>query len=285
MVPVDDVHTDYYRAHAATGDGSFMDLVKRGGYEYDEFCGTYYKYEKGKLRSDGSLGFATPTGRIELIPHATYGAWGIDPYPIHRESVTSERWLNNPEFRNEFPYICINGVRSYEFFHSEHRNLKTMREFHPWPVVKIPTKAAEDAGVRDGDWLWIENKQGRCKQMVKVDHTLSENFIVAEHGWWFPEMEPSEPVLFGVFDSNISNVVHNQEVGFGGIGSPIKSVCVKIYKVQEGDKLPTQVITREGGWKTHNDWVGGYGEPYKWQQLTSLNDVEPENYGIYSEGV
>ena len=37
---------------------------------YDEFNSTYYKYKKGLLRGDGSVGFGTPSGRVELTPSA-----------------------------------------------------------------------------------------------------------------------------------------------------------------------------------------------------------------------
>ncbi|MDR3052374.1 MAG: molybdopterin-dependent oxidoreductase, partial [Coriobacteriales bacterium] len=130
-IEVPDAHTDYYRKHVAAGDGSFDELVAQGGYEYDDFCATYRKYEKGLLRPDGSPGFATPSGRIELVPFATFGAWGIEPYATHRESITATKWLEDAAFKKEYPFICINGSRSYEFFHSENRQQKTMREFHP----------------------------------------------------------------------------------------------------------------------------------------------------------
>ena len=56
----------------------------KGGYEYDDFCATYYKYEKGLLASPtGTPGFSTPSGRIELVPYATFGAWGIPPLAEH----------------------------------------------------------------------------------------------------------------------------------------------------------------------------------------------------------
>jgi anaerobic selenocysteine-containing dehydrogenase len=250
MVEVPDIHTDFYKRHADTGDGSFMDLVARGGYEYDDFCHTYLKYEKGLLRPDGAVGFATPSGRIELIPHVTFGAWGISEWPEHRDSITMKKWLNDPEFKKEYPFICINGSRSFEFFHSENRQQKTMREFHPDPLVKVSPQTAEEYDLHDGDWLWMENSQGRCKQKVKIDPTLNPRYVHAEHGWWFPETEPAFPNLFGTFDSNINNLTHSYETGPGGIGNPLKNICCKIYKVQEGDKLPGQVITQEGGFKT-----------------------------------
>ena len=35
------------------------------------------------------------------------------------------------------------GGRSFEFFHSEHRQLPTMREFHQWPLAMINPEDAE----------------------------------------------------------------------------------------------------------------------------------------------
>jgi hypothetical protein len=75
-------------------------------------------------------------------------------------------------------------------------------------------------------------------------------YIHAEHGWWFPESEAAAPSLFGTFDSNINNLTHSYETGPGGIGLPMKSIACKIYKAQEGDKLPGVVVTQEGGFKT-----------------------------------
>jgi hypothetical protein len=37
----------------------------------------------------------------------------------------------------EYPLIMTTGGRSWEFFHSEHRQLKTMRELHPDPLVML----------------------------------------------------------------------------------------------------------------------------------------------------
>ena len=81
MIEVEDVHTDFWKKHHADGECSFDALVQKGGYEYDDFCATYYKYEKGLLRPDGQPGFSTPSGRIEAgalrhvrrLGHSSFG--------------------------------------------------------------------------------------------------------------------------------------------------------------------------------------------------------------------
>ena len=181
---VADAHTEFYRKHG--GKGTFKQLVEQGGYEYDEFNDTYEKFAKGMLRSDGTPGFATPSGRIELIA-PTFQAWGIDPFPKHYESVAQAQWTTDEDYRKKYPFTIINGNRSYEFFHSENRQQKTMREFHPVPYVQVSKQTAEEYGLADGEWIWIENHVGRCKQCVKINPALQPQYLVAEHGWWFPE--------------------------------------------------------------------------------------------------
>ncbi|RDB59295.1 dehydrogenase [Gordonibacter sp. 28C] len=236
------------------GIALFDDLVQNScGHRYWDWNGTYRKYEKGLLRPDGKVGFNTISGRIELVP-PTYRVWGIDPLPTHSENIQSQKWFNDPEFRKEYPFYCVNGARSYEFFHSEHRQLETMREFHPDPLVKINPETAKEYGLKDGDWIWIENPDGRFKQRVKIFPGVSKWCVSAEHGWWFPEQPAEEPYLFGTFDSNPNNITHVMETGSGGVGAPRKNVCCKIYKVQEGDTMPGEQITRLGGFR---DYVAG----------------------------
>lgn len=246
---VADAHTEFYRKHDK-GKKTFLDIVHQGGYEYDAFNATYEKYAKGMLRADGSIGFATQSGRIELIS-PTYKVWGIDPLPKHYESKSQIALLTDPESAKEFPFTIINGNRSYEFFHSENRQQETMREFHPVPYVQVSPQTAEEYDLANGEWIWLENGIGRCKQCVKINPALQPQYIVAEHGWWFPEEDGNAPHLFGSFDCNINNLTHSFETGEGGIGAPFKSITGRIYKVTEENSkiLPGEQVTVHGGFR------------------------------------
>ena len=129
-----------------------------------------------------------------------------------------------------------------------------MREFHPWPLVTMHPDLAAEHGIQDGDWVWIESPHGRCRQKAFLFPGIKKDTIHMEHAWWYPEEEPAEPSLYGVFDSNINNMTLNFETGQGGIGSGIKSFLAKIYKYQEGDEMPGVKVTREGGWM---DYIPG----------------------------
>ncbi len=224
---------------------SYRELVEQGGYEYDEWNGIYKKYEKGLLRDDKSLGFSTPTGRIELTP-LIFELWGVGTTPHHTEPTESP--VSTPNIAKEYPLVLTAGGRSYEFFHSEHRQLPTMREFHPWPLLTINPKTAEKYGIIDGEWVWVENDHGRFRQVAKVSNEVDENTVHAEHGWWFPEEEGAEPQLFGTFNSNVNNCTKAFETAEGGIGSSIKCMLCKIYPYKEGDTLPQEQIIEKGGY-------------------------------------
>ncbi|MDR3052858.1 MAG: molybdopterin-dependent oxidoreductase [Coriobacteriales bacterium] len=226
----------------------FQELVEMGGILYDEWNGIYNKHEKGLLRADGQLGFSTASGRIELIP-SLFDAWGIPKLPVYTPVNLSKD--TTPEVFDEYPFYFINGARSYEFFHTEHRQSETMREFHPEPLVTISPITAEEYDLKEGDWIWIENQDGRCKQMVKISAAIDKRFISGEHGWWKPEEEMSEPHLCGAFDYNPNNLTHAYESGPGNIGCPIKCLPAKIYKVKEGDTMPGEQVTRLGGFRDY----------------------------------
>lgn len=213
------------------------------GHAYDEFNGSYNKAAKGLYRPDGSVGYGTPSGRLELTP-MLYTYWGLSDTPFHVEPPESP--ISTPELMKEYPLILTCGGRSFEFFHSEHRQLKTMRELHPDPLVLINPKTAEKYGIADGQWIWIENDHGRFKQRAKVSPRVNETTIHAEHGWWFPESKAEAPYLFGTFESNPNNCTKAFETGQGGVGSAIKSMICKIYPVEAGDEMPYEQIAESG---------------------------------------
>ena len=237
------------------------------GTAYWKWLGTYRKYEKGMLRPDGNPGFNTPTGRIELWSFG-FDHWGVDPLPYHVEPPESP--LSTPETFKEFPIILSGGGRSFEFFHSEHRQLPTMRELHPWPLIMVNPQDCEKYGVHDGEWIWVENSRGaRFKQVVKETIEVVPGRVHAEHGWWFPEQDGAEPNFYGTYDSNLNNMTEAFRTGQGGIGSAIKSMLCKIYPCKEGDVMPHDVIAEKGDFAVYEP--GKPYEPVEQPVVTTIN--------------
>lgn len=199
----------------------------------------YRKYEKGLLRSDGEEGFNTPTGLFELKSTMLEAA-GLDPLPYYKEPDPSP--VSNPEYAAEYPLICTTGRRSWEFFHSEHRNLRSMREFHRWPRVEMTQEVANRYGIKEGDWVLIENAQGSAREVCVINPKMAPDTICAEHGWWFPEQEAHSSNPFGVFDVNINQLVPMCKEGPSGFGAPYTTQMCRISKCEDFDpEYPSDV--------------------------------------------
>ncbi len=187
----------------------------------------YDLHKKGKLRRDGMPGFETPTGRIELWSNF-YNNAGLDPLPYFEEPTPGPG--ATPELLEEYPLVLTTGARNPTLFHSEHRQIKHLRAVHPDPVVQINPATAQKYGIKDGDWVWLENAMGRCKRRVEETPIVNERTVSTDHGWWFPEGDPEK--LFGVFDLNV-NQLFKYIPGKAGFGCNYKTLLVKIYKVEE----------------------------------------------------
>lgn len=235
--------------------GDFDQLANHDVWKYPDF--QYKKYEKGLCRYDGEPGFNTPTGRIELY-NTVFALWGYDPLPDWAEPHNSP--YSTPEMFEKYPFVLTTGARSFEFFHSEHRQPgTTSRELHPVPLFEMSAKAAEELGLIDGEWCWIENQYGRCRQKLAINPSLDDRVVRAEHGWWFPETESAEPNLFGTFDSNINNLIPQCDNGVTGYGAPYKNQICKVYKctVENSQVLPCEMVTKKGGYSKVMDEANG----------------------------
>ena len=64
-----------------------------------------------------------------------------------------------------------------------------LREIRPDPIVEIHPETAAKHGIAEGDWVYIESPRGKAKERAKLNENIDPSVIVAEHGWWYPEMK------------------------------------------------------------------------------------------------
>jgi anaerobic selenocysteine-containing dehydrogenase len=222
--------------------------IKNCGQTFEELCespwalapkdhpsGTapYHRHEKGQLRPDKKPGFRTPTGKVELYC-TRFEEYGLDPLPFHKEPIESP--VATPEIWKEYPLILITGRRNGVFFHSEHRQIPWLREISPDPTVELHPDTAQDLGVKEGDWVWVEGVRGRFKRIVKLTPIMHRQMVHASHGWWLPETDGTAPNFYGVWDINVNQVIpigEQSSSGFGG--APTKTMLCRIYPVGPDD--------------------------------------------------
>lgn len=226
-----------------TAEEFFDDQLKQAfpfGLEELQKMGTYQgglnykKYETGDLRSDGKPGFETTTGKCEL-KSTLYPIFGEDPLPFYKEPHYSP--FSRPDLAEEYPLVLTTGGRKLTSFHSEHRQLDTLREIDMYPECQINSETAAELGIKSGDWVCIENMFGRAIQKATVNETVHPKVVHATHGWWYPEEDPTEPNLFGNWKSNINTLLPNRCVSKLGFGSIHKDMMCKVYKVSGLDEF------------------------------------------------
>ena len=206
------------------------------GFDFDELRARdayqapyqYRKYEKGLCRADGKPGFETVTGLVEL-KSLQFGAWGDDPLPYYIEPQYSP--YSTPDTYKEYPLVLTTGGRKFTSFHSEHRQIDSLRRIDPWPVVEIHPETAAKYGIEDGGWVEIENQFGHCREKAHVTPTVDPRVIHAQHGWWFPEQDGEAPNYYGVFKAQINNLMPHEHIGKLGLGAPYKCLLCKIRPV------------------------------------------------------
>jgi anaerobic selenocysteine-containing dehydrogenase len=187
----------------------------------------YLRYEKGLLRKDGSPGFSTPSGKIELCS-SWLEYWGLNPLPYYEEPPFSP--VSTPDLFEKYPLILTTGRRSSVFFHSEHRQIPWLRELDPDAIVEIHPETAQNLGIENGEQVWIENQFGKCRRKAKVTPIVHPMTVMVPAGWWFPEKAGPEPSLFGVWEVNVNQLIPMGHTGRSGHGAPIKNMLCKVYK-------------------------------------------------------
>ena len=179
--------------------------------------GTYFpsatrfqKYAEA-LPNGQTRGFATPSRKAEILPSFMQDL-GYEALPIYHE--LPETPLSQPELAQKYPLRLTTGGRVSVLYHSENRVPgQGTRSMFPYPSCYIHREDAREFGIRDGDWVWIENDRGRIRQKAHVDQAIIKGTVQCMPSWWYPEMPAEEPWSQGVFDSNVNVLVDGSVEG------------------------------------------------------------------------
>ena len=119
-----------------------------------------------------------------------------------------------------------------DYFHSEGRQINSLRRRNPDPLVEINPKTAKVLGCSEGEWVWIETLNGKIKMRVRLFDGIAENVVCAQHAWWFPEDDPPE---HGYKKSNVNllfgEMAYDSETG----SESLKSMLCRINTVKENE--------------------------------------------------
>ncbi len=206
----------------STLEDALSDVLAPVGLSWGDFCRTGFYAPEKQYRKWESQGFATPSGKVEL-KSALVEEFGHDPLPACV--------LPADGADGEFPLTLITGARKHPYYSSEFRQVKRIRKRHPRPLAEMSRATADRFGIRQGEVVWIETRQGRIWQEVAIAR-MRDDVVSIEYGWWYPEKEAKEPSLGGLWESN-ANVLTSADTAFCDpiLGAwDFRSIPCRIYK-------------------------------------------------------
>jgi anaerobic selenocysteine-containing dehydrogenase len=200
-------------------------VLEETGLNFEQFCERGIMIGEMRYRKYETEGFQTPTGKFE-ISSSLMESMGLSAMPLFRESPLSP--VSTPDLAKEFPLILISGTKVRNYFHSELRQIESLRHENPDPLVEIHPDTASSLGIREGDWVWIESPFARVKMRAKLLEGIMPDVVNAQHGWWFPEEFPPE---YGWKKSNVNLLYGDTHFDPESGSEPLKSYLCKVYKV------------------------------------------------------
>ena len=220
----------------------FLDKMLAGtGLSFEQFC------EQGMLRGEmryekyKEQGFHTPDGNVQLLCRDLQRL-GVNPLPVYREPPLTP--LSAPDVAADYPLILTSGAKTVFFFHSEGRQLPSLRRHQPDPSVDIHPATATALGISEGDWVWIETPCDRVRMKARFSDGLAQDVVSAPHCWWYPEAPPPE---HGWKESSV-NLLFDTSDCDPDIGSEsLRSALCRIYRAEplawrEGEALREVVM-------------------------------------------
>ncbi len=173
-------------------------------------------------RSDG---FGTPSGRVELFSDRLK-EWGFDPLPVYREPP--ETPYGDTDMARKYPLVLTSWKSEY-YRHTGGRQIKSLRQLHPEPVVYIHPQTASSLGISEGDWVTVATKRGSIRQKAVFNEDIDARVVGVDYAWWFPERGAEEQ--YGWAESNINILTSDQPPFSRELGSAnLRGILCKIEK-------------------------------------------------------
>jgi anaerobic selenocysteine-containing dehydrogenase len=202
--------------------------LEPAGLTFEEFRKIGILPGKKGFRRYEKNGFSTPSGKIELFSNRLL-EWGFDSIPKLKAPHDT---LSSKSNMSDKYNLILTSWKQTPYHHSGGRQIASLRKIHPEPLVWINPKTASKQGIKDGDWIYIETKNGRILQKAFLTSDIDVRIIGVDYGWWFPETGPQN--LYDWKKANI-NILTSDIPPFDPElrTSNLRGIRCKIFKKEE----------------------------------------------------
>lgn len=256
--------------HLGTLPLTWDELAEIGVYEWctDEEFHTYYTYleedEDGKPQ-----GFDTPSKKVEPYAEAvlmlgrTGEPWAAAEGQTYVMQAVEEDYdpliyyvepEETPLTDDEYPVVLTQG-RVPHYHHGTLRNVPYLRELYPVPLVSMHPNTAEEYGIEDDEWIWVESRRGKIRGKALVTAGMAEGVVHMER-FWNPEYLDTDEPSKAWTEMNVNMLTKTDGYMSPEFGTyTLRGFQVKIYPASEG--------APEGAWIEPTDfepWMPEYSE-------------------------
>lgn len=200
---------------------AFDEMLKPSGYSWEDFKKKRILEAKKEYKKPEEELFMTPSGKVEIYSQKLEGL-GCSPIPLFEEL---SQFRFDPS--KEYPLLLFNGKEA-PYMLTGYKQIDFLRSKKPQPTVELNPATAEELGLKEGEWVHIETKKGRIKQILSLNSDLNPRLVYASFGWWFPEESED---LYQFRKSNI-NVLTESAAPFDPVTGSVElgGIPCKVYK-------------------------------------------------------
>jgi anaerobic selenocysteine-containing dehydrogenase len=164
----------------------------------------------------------TPSGKVEFFNAAYATQKDVNGNPVDALPVYKPRdWLPDAEF----PLYLINWKEA-SHTHTRSQNNAWLLDIKPSNPLVIHPDFAEKLGIREGDEVWVESRNGRERATTKLSLRMHPEVVGAQHGfghWRLGQAAAGRGSRFGDLNTIAYDALSGQGLH--------KEICVKVYKV------------------------------------------------------
>ncbi len=173
------------------------EMLKPSGLTWEDFKEQrIFKCKREYKKPEEGI-FRTASGKVEIYSKPLEDL-GYPPMPLWED--LSQIQLETSE---EYPLLLTNA-KEEAYVLSGYHMIDYLRKIKPDPIVELNPETAKKYGLKEGDWISIETKNGKITQKLALEPSLDPRVVMGSFGWWFPD-DPAD--FYGLHKSNINVLV------------------------------------------------------------------------------
>jgi anaerobic selenocysteine-containing dehydrogenase len=140
--------------------------------------------------------------------------------------------VSTPERYRDYPLLLLTGVKQAMYYHSHGRQIPSLRQLAPEPLIELHSETAASLGISAGQYAWVETVRGRLRAKVRLRDKMHPRIVQVPHGWWLPEQPGPDHGAFQVCANVLTDDdPENCDPAFGG--SPLKGLLCRVRLAEE----------------------------------------------------